>query len=521
MKAGRDRHIAQQMIVGVVEIGDRDRLACCRGLAERAEVLVDGEVLALDGAVDADRLRQIELMLRGIIAVNQHRVGVGDFERARRDRRQHGVEIERGSHRAADLLEHFELVDRAREVAGACLDLGFKADIRLLQLARHAVELVGQFLQLVGGMDVDALAEIAGAEPPRAGAQCRDRNQHAARQQRAGEDRDQKPERDQKCYPPQLIADRRQRQRGRLLVEHQPAEFRNGVGCGQHRLAAGVGAGSLRLAVRLDQCGDLRQRGHIPGHLGALGGARQHLAALVDHIGGRDLADLGIAEEIRQETQIDFGDGDTGVDARMRQRDRHIGPAFPEIGRGQVDAPADAFDKSNIAGKILAAVHRNRAAGQAKQLLAAPAQPGELADRRHLVQQLGKVGAVLVHRVGAGAGHPAHLALEVGDRLLDPPRGRLRLLAHGVGQRGLGGAVADPGFERAVDREHEHHQADQGDDVFGEQAPAPRPNFIRDPDHPDPRGRHPRRARASAKPCQLGQFSTLRGGSGGGLCQRG
>ena len=129
-------------------------------------------MLAFCGAVDADRLGQVELMPGGIVAVDQHRIGVGDFERARRHRRQHRVEIERGSHRAADLLEHLELVDRAREIAGARLDLGFKADIRLLQLAGHAVELVGQFLQLVGGVDVDALAEIAGAEPPRAGAQA-------------------------------------------------------------------------------------------------------------------------------------------------------------------------------------------------------------------------------------------------------------------------------------------------------------------------------------------------------------
>ena len=36
MKAGRDRHIAQEMIVGMVKIRDRDRLAGGRGLAEQA-----------------------------------------------------------------------------------------------------------------------------------------------------------------------------------------------------------------------------------------------------------------------------------------------------------------------------------------------------------------------------------------------------------------------------------------------------------------------------------------------------
>ena len=122
---------------------------------------------------------------------------MGDFQRARRHRRQHGVEIERGGDRAADLLEHLELVDRLREIAGALLDLGFEAGIGLLQLAGHAVELVGEFFQLVVGPHLDAMAEIAGAEPPRAGAQRRDRDQHAPRQQRAGEDRDHEAEPDQ------------------------------------------------------------------------------------------------------------------------------------------------------------------------------------------------------------------------------------------------------------------------------------------------------------------------------------
>ena len=135
----------------------------------------------------------------GVIAVDQHRVGMGDFQRARRHRRQHGVEIERGGDRAADFLEHLELVDRLRQIARALLDLGFEAGIGFLQLARHAVELVGEFFQLVLGVHVDAMAEIAGAEPPRAGAQRRDRDQHPPRQQGAGEDRDHEPERDQQA----------------------------------------------------------------------------------------------------------------------------------------------------------------------------------------------------------------------------------------------------------------------------------------------------------------------------------
>ncbi len=56
--------------------------------------------------------------------------------------------------------------------------------------------------------------------------------------------------------------------------------------------------------------GDLRQAGEILADFGALRRTRQHLALAVDDIGKADPADLGIAEEILQEAQVDFGDGD-------------------------------------------------------------------------------------------------------------------------------------------------------------------------------------------------------------------
>ena len=227
MEAGADRDVAQQMIGRRGEIRYRDRLAGGRGLAEHAIGLVDHEMRAFGIAVDAVRLGQVELMPCRVVAVDQDRVGLGDFQRARRHRRQHGVEIERGGHRAADFLQHLELVDRARQIARALLDLGLQDRIGLVQLAGHAVELVGEFFQLVLGMHVDTMAEIAGPQPPRPGAQRIDRDQHPPRQQHAGRGRDRKPEPDQQRDPHQLIPDRRQRLRGRLLEQHEPAELRN------------------------------------------------------------------------------------------------------------------------------------------------------------------------------------------------------------------------------------------------------------------------------------------------------
>ena len=74
----------------------------------------------------------------------------------------------------------------------------------------------------------------------------------------------------------------------------------------------------------------------------------------------------------------------------------------------------------------------------------------------------------------------------------------LRLLGHRIGQRGGGFAVADPDFERAVDGKHEHHKPNERNDIFGEQAPAAKPDFIVDPGHPCPRGR-----RSGRRPTQL------------------
>ena len=114
-----------------VEIGNRDRLALRGSFAEHAVVGVDREMAALGGLVDADRFGEVECVVGGIIAVDQHRIGVGDFERAGGDRRQHGVEIERGRDRAADFLEHLQLIDRLREIPRAFLHLPFEVGIGL------------------------------------------------------------------------------------------------------------------------------------------------------------------------------------------------------------------------------------------------------------------------------------------------------------------------------------------------------------------------------------------------------
>src|SRR5437762_2193867 len=74
----------------------------------------------------------------------------------------------------------------------------------------------------------------------------------------------------------------------------------------------------------------MRRANSVPARIatadfGTSGGACQHAAPGIDHIGEGDLADLRVAQKILQEAEIDLGDGDGGggVGAGMRHRDRH------------------------------------------------------------------------------------------------------------------------------------------------------------------------------------------------------
>ncbi len=99
---------------------------------------------------------------------------------------QHGLEHRlklagRARDDAQDLRRRRLLLQRLGELAGAQLDLFFQARIGLLQPAGHVVELVSESLQLVAGLDLDALGEVAAADALGARAQRLDRADHAPR----------------------------------------------------------------------------------------------------------------------------------------------------------------------------------------------------------------------------------------------------------------------------------------------------------------------------------------------------
>ena len=80
-------------------------------------------------------------------------------------------------------------LDRLRELAGAGFDLSLQVGVGVLQPAGHVVELVGERLELVAGLDRDALAQVAAADARGAGLQRLDRPDHLARQEHARQER--------------------------------------------------------------------------------------------------------------------------------------------------------------------------------------------------------------------------------------------------------------------------------------------------------------------------------------------
>ena len=114
--------------------------------------------------------------------------GLGD------DGRQDCSEIERGVHCLRHFAKRPQFPHRLRklttarfQLVRALFNLLFEARIGFLQLPRHGVELVGERFELVAGLDGDALAEVAAAEPCGTCPQRLDRADHAAGEKHPGE----------------------------------------------------------------------------------------------------------------------------------------------------------------------------------------------------------------------------------------------------------------------------------------------------------------------------------------------
>ena len=92
--------------------------------------------------------------------------------------------------RKRDLAQVGEL-----QLVGALLDLALQRRVGALQLGRHVVELLAQRLQLVAGLDRDAVIERPRADARGARRQRLDRNRHSAREKHGRQNASSRPAR--------------------------------------------------------------------------------------------------------------------------------------------------------------------------------------------------------------------------------------------------------------------------------------------------------------------------------------
>ncbi|MNC88106.1 hypothetical protein D3C83_38930 [compost metagenome] len=109
-----------------------------------------------------------------------------------------------------------------------------QSGVAFLQAFGHAVEIVGQSLQLVARAHVDPVLERTGAELRGSGRQRMDRHRHAACEEPRCDRCDGKAEKQETCGPPQRPDQRLQCFLQRQFHEYQPSDGRNRHGGRQH-----------------------------------------------------------------------------------------------------------------------------------------------------------------------------------------------------------------------------------------------------------------------------------------------
>ena len=168
-------------------------------------------------------------------------VGVTQSPRLFHHRLEHGLEI------AAGCVDHAQHVGGRRllrqqfaQLVRAQVDFLLQVGVGFLQPAGHVVELIGEALDFVAGLDGDALAQVARADARRSGAQRLDRHHHAPHQEHAGgEGKRQRTEKDE-TGPLDRRIERRVGLVDRRFDENVPAERRNRRRGGEHLVALDV-----------------------------------------------------------------------------------------------------------------------------------------------------------------------------------------------------------------------------------------------------------------------------------------
>ena len=155
--------------------------------------------------------RELKGIPRVVIAADGDGVGLGELDGARHDSREHGLVVQRRGDGASDLLERLQFADRLSKVSRPLGDLLLEPAVGPLQLVRHTIEMIGEIGNLVLGLHLDAMAELARLQLLGADLQCANWNNHTSRQQYAGQHGQENAERQKPGGAEQQVVDRLQR----------------------------------------------------------------------------------------------------------------------------------------------------------------------------------------------------------------------------------------------------------------------------------------------------------------------
>ena len=291
-----------------------DRLAIDDGAAGR-RFAVDRKYSDLAYLLRRQSLRHDLPQLVTLGEIDRRRRSVAKLNGSLGDRIQHRLHVgRRARDHAQDFADRRLLLERVLELARALVDLALQAGIGFAQLRRHAVELVGESLQLVAGAHLDLLVEIARADAPRAfveGVRI-GRTMPRARRDRADGGRESEP-----ASSSPGAQDRRVQRgvnlRDRLLDEHLPvAADRSGRPTVSTSLpgqigrqpspasTASAGERGLHVIGGCDEIGLCAARGRCPG-------SAIEEAVAVDDVRLALVADLDARDHVPDELQVDLG----------------------------------------------------------------------------------------------------------------------------------------------------------------------------------------------------------------------
>ena len=270
-----------------------------------------------------------------------------------------------------------------------------------------------------------------------------------------------------------------------LLHEHRPAQRRDRDVSGQHPLVLQV-AGDRRGSRRLAGGRGGRERGLDvvePGQVRLL----EHQADVrvgderalpVHHEGLPGLAHLDLRHHVPDELEVHLRRGDAPALPALGDGDRHVGLGLlAEVHRAPVQPAGAGLREARIGREIgLAAEHVHGEAGDAHLLPPGGIDVADLGDGGHLPLEAVEVEAPLLEGGGrhrAGLGHPAHLALDLGDEALDPDGRGLRLLPLEGREDVLALLVGEVDLDEAAGEQGDGDEEGEEDDVLPEEPPAP------------------------------------------------